>query len=655
LCRRVPLLSSLNLHFYFLKIFEELAYKYYNIYHFGEIMAIIRKNLVDLQDNQSAASENEAQKELGLDTETEFASEDTAENESRTVKVKKATLKKKIPVKKVEKKQEEPASGDTDAASVEVSASSEDTKVVVPRKRLRKKKVVAESEESNPSAKDAAEEVSSKEEDSSSQSFSGDLQEKEDTSGKDTQISTADSPSSANGSVRRPGGGSYNRRKNGKSRRDQGKPQRQAAIPTDDQPRITINDLSIMTMPDLRKYAEDMDLGRDDLITLKKQEVIFTILKTHIERNGVIFAYGALEILPDGYGFLRSPQNSYLPGSDDIYISPSQIRLFNLKTGDTVFGQIRSPKEGERFFAMLRVVSVNFDDTGIAQTRISFENLTPLYPKKRLNMETEIPDPSTRMINLFCPIGMGQRGLIVSPPRSGKTVILQKIANAITENHPDAQLIVLLIDERPEEVTDMRRSVEGEVIASTFDEQASRHVQVAEMVLEKARRLVEHKKDVVILLDSITRLARAYNQTVPTSGKILSGGVDSNALHRPKRFFGAARNIEDGGSLTIVATALVETGSRMDEVIFEEFKGTGNMELVLDRRLADKRVFPAINIKKSGTRKEDLLLTSEELNKMWVLRKVLSPMDDMEVTEMIVDKMRKTKNNEAFLKSMNTT
>jgi len=422
-----------------------------------------------------------------------------------------------------------------------------------------------------------------------------------------------------------------------------------------DAPKILINDLSKMTMPELRELAEDLGLAKEDLIPLKKQEIIFQILTTHIDKGGVIYAYGSLEILPDGYGFLRSPQNSYLPGTDDIYISPSQIRLFNLKTGDTVYGQIRSPKEGERFFAMLRVVTVNFDEPSVAQTRVSFENLTPLYPTERLNMETRVGDPSTRILNLFCPIGMGQRGLIVSPPKSGKTIILQKIANAITENHPEVYLIVLLIDERPEEVTDMQRSVQGEVIASTFDEQATRHVQVAEMVLEKARRLVEHKKDVVILLDSITRLARAYNQTVPTSGKILSGGVDSNALHKPKRFFGAARNIENGGSLTIVATALIETGSRMDEVIFEEFKGTGNMELVLDRRLADKRVYPAFNVKKSSTRKEDLLLTTEELNKMWILRKVLSPMDDLESTEMIVDKMRKTKNNEAFLKGMNTS
>lgn len=422
-----------------------------------------------------------------------------------------------------------------------------------------------------------------------------------------------------------------------------------------DAPKLLINDLSRSSMPNLREMAEGLGFKKENLMLLRKQELIFQVLTAHIKNGGVIYAYGALEVLSDGYGFLRSPENSYLPGTDDIYISPSQVRLFNLRTGDTVYGQIRSPKEGERFFAMLRVVNVNFDDPEVAQARVAFENLTPLFPTKRLNTETRVGDPSTRIINLFCPIGKGQRGLIVSPPKSGKTIILQKIANAITENHSDVYLIVLLIDERPEEVTDMQRGVQGEVISSTFDEPSTRHVQVAEMVLEKARRLVEHKKDVVILLDSITRLARAYNQTVPTSGKILSGGVDSNALHKPKRFFGAARNIEHGGSLTIVATALIETGSRMDEVIFEEFKGTGNMELVLDRRLADKRVYPAFNVKKSSTRKEDLLLTDMELNKMWILRKVLSPMDDMESAEMIVDKMRKTKNNEAFLKGMNTS
>jgi transcription termination factor Rho len=422
-----------------------------------------------------------------------------------------------------------------------------------------------------------------------------------------------------------------------------------------DKERLSINDLSRMTVPDLREFAAGKGgLNRDQLITMKKQEVIFAVLKNHTQSGGQICAYGSLEILPDGYGFLRSPQNSYLPGPDDIYISPSQIRLFNLKTGDTISGQIRPPKEGERFFAMLRVESVNSDDPSVAQTRVQFDNLTPLYPDTRIDMETPNGDISTRMINLFCPIGKGQRGLIVSPPRTGKTIMLQKVANAITTNNPEVFLIVLLIDERPEEVTDMRRNVDGEVIASTFDEQATRHVQVAEMVIEKAKRLVEHKHDVVILLDSITRLARAYNQTVPTSGKILSGGVDSNALHKPKRFFGAARNIENGGSLTIAATALIDTGSRMDEVIFEEFKGTGNMEIHLDRRIADRRLFPAINIKKSGTRKEELLLTEEELNKMWVLRKVINPMDDMEIIELLIDRMRKTKNNEAFLRSMNT-
>jgi len=421
----------------------------------------------------------------------------------------------------------------------------------------------------------------------------------------------------------------------------------------DESNKVVINDLTAMVMIDLREKALSYGMSHEDLNIMKKQDIIFQVLKSHSDQRGVVYSYGALEILPDGYGFLRSPQNSYLAGTDDVYISPSQIRLFNLKTGDTVYGQIRPPKDGERFFAMLKVDSVNYDDPSVAQTRIPFDNLTPLYPDTRLNMETVGGDVSTRLINLFCPIGKGSRGLIVSPPRTGKTVLMQKIANAITENHPEVFLIVLLIDERPEEVTDMQRTVKGEVIASTFDEQANRHVQVAEMVMEKARRLVEHKKDVVILLDSITRLARAYNQTVPTSGKILSGGVDSNALHKPKRFFGAARNIEGGGSLTIVATALVDTGSRMDEVIFEEFKGTGNMEIHLDRKLSDRRLFPAISIKKSGTRKEELLLMEEEMNKLWVLRKVLNPMEDMEISELLIDKMRKTKTNDAFLKSMN--
>jgi transcription termination factor Rho len=419
-------------------------------------------------------------------------------------------------------------------------------------------------------------------------------------------------------------------------------------------PRLSINELIRLNMMDLRELAACYNISHEDMVSLKKQEIIFSILKAHTERGGIIYAYGSLEILPDGYGFLRSPQNSYLPGPDDIYISPSQIRLFALKTGDTVYGQIRSPKESERFFAMLRVETVNYDDPTVAQNRIPFDNLTPLYPNRKLNLETATDGISERIINLFCPIGKGQRALIVAPPRTGKTIMMQKIANAITKNHPEVYLIVLLIDERPEEVTDMERTVRAEVISSTFDEQASRHVQVTEMALEKAKRLVEHKKDVVILLDSITRLARAYNQTVPTSGKILSGGVDSNALHKPKRFFGAARNIEEGGSLTIISTALIETGSRMDEVIFEEFKGTGNLEINLDRRISDRRLFPAINIKKSGTRKEELLLTDEEMQRMWILRKVINPMDDIEIIELLIDRMKKSKNNEAFLKSMNT-
>ena len=422
----------------------------------------------------------------------------------------------------------------------------------------------------------------------------------------------------------------------------------------DSKPRLTINELTCKGMPDLRELAERYGVLKEDIASMKKQELIFAILKAHTEHGGIIFASGALEILPDGYGFLRSPQNNYLPGPDDIYISPSQIRLFNLKTGDTIYGQIRSPKEGERFFALLRIETVNFEDTRIAQTRIPFENLTPLYPNEKLNLEYKPDEFSTRIMNLFCPIGKGQRALIVAPPKAGKTILMQRIANAIITNHPEVYLIVLLIDERPEEVTDMERSIKAEVISSTFDEQASRHVQVAEMVLEKAKRLVEHKRDVVIFLDSITRLARAYNQTVPTSGKVLSGGVDSNALHKPKRFFGAARNVEEGGSLTIISTALIETGSRMDEVIFEEFKGTGNMEINLDRKLADRRLFPAINIKKSGTRKEDLLLTEDELQKVWVLRKVINPMDDAEIMELLIDRMKKSKNNEAFLRSMNT-
>lgn len=418
-------------------------------------------------------------------------------------------------------------------------------------------------------------------------------------------------------------------------------------------PKLVINELSATSMNDLRKIANRYGFSNEVISPLKKAELIFIILRAHSEHNGVIFAAGVLEIMNDGYGFLRNPQNSYLSSADDVYVSPSQIRLFCLKTGDTIFGQIRSPKEGEKVFALMKVESINYSDPREAQTRIPFENLTPLYPKEKLHLETVSSEISTRIIDLFNPIGKGQRLLIVAPPKAGKTTLMQKIANAISANHPEVFIIVLLIDERPEEVTEMERSIKAEVISSTFDEQATRHVQVAQMVLEKAKRLVEYKKDVVIFLDSITRLARAYNQTVPTSGKVLSGGVDSNCLHKPKRFFGAARNIEGGGSLTIISTALVETGSRMDEVIFEEFKGTGNSEINLDRKLSERRLFPAINIKKSGTRREELLLSEAELQKLWVLRKVINPMEDSEVLELIIDRMKKSKTNQAFLDSMN--
>ncbi|MBP6290596.1 MAG: transcription termination factor Rho [Spirochaetes bacterium] len=414
--------------------------------------------------------------------------------------------------------------------------------------------------------------------------------------------------------------------------------------------RLDLAELKSKTISALMEIARSM--GIEGISGLKKQDLIFEILKAQTERSGLIFSSGVIEVLNDGYGFLRSPNYSYLPGPDDIYVSPSQIRLFGLRTGDTVAGQIRPPKDNERFFALLRIEAVNYENPEKLQNRVLFDNLTPLYPETRINLETTPEEIDMRILNIIAPIGMGQRALIVAPPRTGKTIILQKIANAITTNNPDVILIVLLIDERPEEVTDMERSVKGEVISSTFDEPASRHVQVSEMVLEKAKRLVEHKKDVVILLDSITRLARAYNQVVPTSGKILSGGVDSNALHKPKRFFGAARNIEGGGSLTIIATALIETGSRMDEVIFEEFKGTGNCEIVLDRKLADRRIFPAIDINKSGTRKEELLIDPEELNKIWILRKVLSSMSSTEAMEFLIEKMRGTKNNRAFFKAM---
>ena len=386
---------------------------------------------------------------------------------------------------------------------------------------------------------------------------------------------------------------------------------------------------------------------------MRKQDLIFSILQAQTEQNGVIHGEGVLEILPDGFGFLRSPDSNYLPGPDDMYVSPSQIRRFTLRTGDTVSGQIRPPKEGERYFALLKVEHINYEDPEVAADKILFDNMTPLYPTERIILEADPDNLSTRIMDLMTPIGKGQRGLIVSPPRTGKTMLLKDIANAVTANHPDVYKIVLLIDERPEEVTDMARSVEAEVISSTFDEPPQRHVQVAEMVLEKAKRLVEHKKDVLILLDSITRLARAYNTVVPPSGKILSGGVDSNALHRPKRFFGAARNLEEGGSLTIIATALIDTGSRMDEVIFEEFKGTGNMEVNLDRKLSDRRIFPALDINRSGTRKEELLIEEDDINRIWILRKLLAPLTQVDNMEFLTEKIKGTKNNKEFLASMN--
>ena len=413
-----------------------------------------------------------------------------------------------------------------------------------------------------------------------------------------------------------------------------------------------IKEMKEMSMADLQTSAHE--LGVEGTSAMRKQELIFEILRKQTEKNGFIFSEGVLEVLPEGYGFLRAPEYSYLPGPDDVYVSPSQIRRFMLKTGDTLSGQIRTPRgdDGEKYFALVKVEAVNFEPTEMAAKRSKFDELTPLYPMERIILEAP-PDMSSRVMDLITPIGKGQRGLIVAPPRTGKTMLLQSIAHSITRNHPEMVLMVLLIDERPEEVTDMSRSVKGEVIASTFDEPASRHVNVAEIVMEKAKRLVEYKNDVVILLDSITRLARAYNTVVPSSGKILSGGIDANALQKPKRFFGAARNIEEGGSLTIMGTALVDTGSRMDDVIFEEFKGTGNMELGLDRKLVDKRVFPAIDINRSGTRKEELLFTPEELNRVWVLRKVLNPLSSGEAMELLIDRLGKTKSNNDFLSMMN--
>ena len=413
---------------------------------------------------------------------------------------------------------------------------------------------------------------------------------------------------------------------------------------------LNILELKDMKISDLTEVAKDLNV--EGYAGMRKQELMFEILRAQTEQSGLIFSEGVLECLPEGFGFLRAPDYNYLPGPDDIYVSPSQIRKFTLRTGDTISGQIRPPKEGERYFALIKVEAVNFEHPDVAKDKIFFDNLTPLYPHEHLKLETTTDNLSGRVMDMLAPIGKGQRGLIVSPPRTGKTMLLQSIANSISKNHPEVYLIVLLIDERPEEVTDMQRSVNGEVISSTFDEPASRHVQVAEMVMEKAKRFVEHKRDVVILLDSITRLARAYNTIVPPSGKVLSGGVDSNALQRPKRFFGAARNIEEGGSLTIMATSLIDTGSRMDDVIFEEFKGTGNMELHLDRKLVDKRVFPAIDINKSGTRKEELLVPQGDLNRIWVLRKVLTPLSVTESMELLLEKLSKSKTNADFLGSL---
>ena len=466
-------------------------------------------------------------------------------------------------------------------------------------------------------------------------------------------------PSGQSGSKSRSTNGnrsSQQRRSSSQNRPGQGRQQKTKVLDVADEeiiersgPELSIVDLKNMTMTDLTTMAKDMG---EDFTGLKKQDLIFWILQQSIEKAGSIYGEGTLEILPDGFGFLRSPDYSYMPGPDDIYVSPSQIRKFALRTGDTVQGHVRPPKEGERYFALLKVEAVNYESPAVARARILFDNLTALHPEEQIVLETTQAEVAMRIMDLICPIGKGQRGLIVAAPFTGKTVMLQKIANSITTNHPECTVIVLLIDERPEEVTEMKRSVKGEVIASTFDEPPERHIQVAEMVLEKAKRLVEHKKDVVILLDSITRLGRAYNIIVPSSGKVLTGGIESNALQRPKRFFGAARNIEEGGSLTILATALVDTGSKMDDVIYEEFKGTGNMELHLERKLMEKRIFPAMNVQKSRTRKEELLLDDETLQRLWLLVKVLSPLETSEATQLLVEKLKKTKTNKDFLDLM---
>ncbi|MCQ2398372.1 MAG: transcription termination factor Rho [Sphaerochaetaceae bacterium] len=577
----------------------------------------------------------------------------------RIVIRRKPAAKAKAVIKTVEQNTEEVSPESTETAEETVAEAP------VKKRGRRPKKAVQNSEEQKTLEFD-----SNKDADSDSVPASGDTQTQNESQDEPQEESESaaqeDSQSEDSQSEEGEKKGPYNGRYH--HQRYQKQPKKiftmeEVSIPPEEydshrESRLVVSDLSQMPIHNLKlKLAEMTGMTEDDFIELKKHDVISEILKMHAQNDGVIYAVGTLEVLPDGYGFLRSPQNSYLSGTEDVYVSAGMIKFLNLKTGDTVEGVIRSPRESERFFALNRIAYINGDTPIVAKTRVPFDSLTPLYPDSRINLETERTDNdvSMRVINLFCPIGKGQRALITAPPRTGKTILLQQIANAITTNHPEICLIVLLVDERPEEVTDMRRNVRGEVVASTFDEQATRHVSVAEMVIEKAKRLVEHKKDVVILLDSITRLARAYNQTVPASGKILSGGVDSNALHKPKRFFGAARNIENGGSLTIIASALIETGSRMDEVIFEEFKGTGNSEIVLDRMMSERRLFPAINIKKSGTRREDLLLEKDEANRIWILRNtVFSGLEDYDITEMLVDKMRKTKNNESFLRFMNT-
>ncbi len=504
---------------------------------------------------------------------------------------------------------------------------------------------IPENQPEQPKAVDQSEE--SKAADQTEESKSADQPEESKAASQSAEQQAADQSEESTASERGSRETSARQAKPAGRQRSRNRPNRDKR--KDKKDTLDIRTLKEMSISDMVQVAKE--LGVEGASTLRKQELIFKILQVQTEKSGLIFAEGVLECLPDGFGFLRAPEYNYLPGPDDIYVSPSQIRRFDLRTGDTVSGQVRQPKEGERYFALIKVEAVNFEHPEVARNKIFFDNLTPLYPLDRIQLEN-LGEMSSRVLDLVTPMGKGQRALIVAPPRTGKTMLLQALAHSVAQNHPECVLIVLLIDERPEEVTDMERSVQGEVVSSTFDEPATRHVQVAEMVIEKAKRLVEHKKDVVILLDSITRLARAYNTVQPPSGKVLSGGIDANALHRPKRFFGAARNVEEGGSLTIIATALVDTGSRMDDVIFEEFKGTGNSEIHLDRKLVDKRVFPAIDINKSGTRKEELLLGEDELRRVWVLRKVLNPLSTVESMELLLDKLKKTKANQDFLNAM---